>query len=321
MLTPEQLVRAARNARAGQFEPTGKAGGADELGRFIDGVASGRVYPVPFPWPLLSSLTQALIPGTVTLLCGDPGAGKTFFVLDCLRFWLDRKHDVSVFFVEKDRKFYLRRLLAQEEGNANLIDLDWIRQNADEVREAKERHRQTLDAMGSRMELEGAGQRATLRRIYSWAEEELKNGRRVLVVDPITAADAGESRWRTDDGFMVETQKLLTRYGASIILVTHPRKGNVTQKSGHDMSGGAAYFRFSDTTLWLNRLKKPKGVKIVGPHGYAKVKASTVIQIHKAREGKGTGGELVYSFGNGLHFAEHGVVVADLKEDEQEGLE
>lgn len=314
-LPPEQLVQMARRAAADRPRPAKDRGPADELGRFMSDVASGKVYAVPFPWPNLTSLTQANLPGSVTVICGDPGVGKTFFVLDCLRFWTNHGHDAAVFFVEKDRKFYLRRLLAQEEGAGIFVDLEWVKRHGDEVRAAIERHRITLDALGDRMTLEGAGRRATLRTIYAWAQRELLAGRRVLVVDPITAADAGESRWRTDDGFMIETQKLLNHHGASLVLVTHPRKGNVTQKTGHDMAAGAAYFRFSDTTLWLSRPKTPRRVRIAGPCGFATIEALNLIQIHKARDGKGTNSELAYGFGDGLHFSEYGLVVGDAKDE------
>jgi KaiC/GvpD/RAD55 family RecA-like ATPase len=295
--------------------PSGGGSAADELERFVNDVVAGRILVVPFPWQTLSRLTQALLPGSVTVICGDPGVGKTFFVMDCLRFWVNHGHDAAAFFLEKDRKFYTRRLLAQEEGMAKYLDLEWLKAHGGEAAAAMKRHRAIIDTVGDRMTLEGAGRRATIGSLCQWVETELRNGRRILIIDPITAADAGADRWRTDDGFMTETQKLLSRYGASLVLVTHPRKGNVTQKSGHDIGGGAAYFRFSDTTLWLTKLKSPKRVRVVGPFGIAHLEASTFVQIHKVREGPGMGCEVAFSFGDGLHFAEQGVVVGAAESD------
>jgi KaiC/GvpD/RAD55 family RecA-like ATPase len=279
---------------------------------------SGKIVAVPLPWPTLDVLTQALLPGSVTVVCGDPGAGKTFFVLDCMRAWTGAGHDSAVFFLEKDRKFYTHRLLAQLEGDPRYLDLapkGWVRGNPAEVSGAMLRNRAVLDDLGGRMTLEGMGQRATLQRIYAWIREELQGGRRLLVVDPITGAHVAGDRWTADDGFMVETQKLLNQYGASLVLVTHPRKGNVATKSGHDMAAGAAYFRFSDTTLWIVKYATPKCLTVASPHGQAAFDASTVIQIHKARMGRGTGQEVAFSFGSGLHYREHGLVIGDAKDD------
>jgi hypothetical protein len=40
--------------------------------------------------------------------------------------------------------------------------------------------------------------------------------------------------------------------------------------------------------------------------------------MHKTRDGKGAGQELAYTFGDGLHFAEIGVVKADVADSDGE---
>jgi hypothetical protein len=144
-------------------------------------------------------------------------------------------------------------------------------------------------------------------------------GNRIIVVDPITILDAGRDRWANDDAFIDETQRLAVDYGISIVLVTHARKGNrVGQTSGHDMAGGAAYHRFTDTSIWIHKPKLPRLVMYQSKMGPAKAKMGMFFQLTATRNGKGHGMELAYSFGDGLKFAEQGIVLKEIKQGEQE---
>ena len=58
---------------------------------------------------------------------------------------------------------------------------------------------------------------------------------------------------------------------------------------------------------------EPKRVQLAGPYGYSIVEARKVIQICKARDGKGTGKEVAFDFGQTLPFEELGVIVADAR--------
>lgn len=312
-MTPEQLVRLAQHRQTTKPIREG-AKPAEKLATLIEGVTSGRIYSAKLPWPQLHNLTLALMPGAMTVLCGDPGVGKTYFLLDCLRFWTQENIDSAVYFLEEDETFYLRRLLAQEEGKSEYGRLDFWKENPELVQNAMEKHARTINELGTRITVAENTKQMELRQITAWLEEQLKTGRRVIAIDPITAAYAGADRWLADDAFVMETKGLITRYGASLILVTHPRKGNVVKKSGHDMGGGAAYFRFSSTSLWLNRLKKPKRFTVYGPCGPDVVDTDTLIEIHKARESKGTGQEIAVQFGDGLHYTELGVVTGESDE-------
>jgi KaiC/GvpD/RAD55 family RecA-like ATPase len=258
------------------------------------------------------------MPGSVVVVCGDPGVGKTYLLLDCLRYWTANDVDASVFFLEEDRKFYLRRLLAQQEGDARYTQLAWWKEHPDQVRAAMARQREAIDTLGARITVAGERGRVDLGKLTAWLHDELRSGRRVVAIDPITAAYAGADRWLADDVFLMETKALVSRYNASLVLVTHPRKGNVTLKSGHDMAAGAAYFRFSSTALWINRTAKPKRYHVATLHGPSTCDTDTTVQIHKAREGKARGQEIAMSFGDGLHFAEHGIVTGESDEEPED---
>jgi hypothetical protein len=103
--------------------PKPPTGAAADLETYLAGVIQGKIYNVPFPWNAITSATQALQPGSFCLLGGDPGVGKTFFILQCLRYWHGNGVNPAVFFAEKNTVFYMRRLLAQLTGNGKILDL------------------------------------------------------------------------------------------------------------------------------------------------------------------------------------------------------
>lgn len=291
-------------------------GAADELHAYMGGVIDGRIYNVPFPWDALTNATQALQPGSFCLLGGDPGVGKTFFVLQCLRHWHAQGFNPAVFFAEKDRKFYMRRLLAQLEGNGHLVNLDWIRENPKEAKAALGRNSDYINEFGKLVWTKPAG-KLSLDLMLGWIKDRAKDGHRVIVIDPITAVDPGAERWSKESDYVQACQDLMNEYALSLLLTTHPKQssgkaGGTT--SGHDAAGGAAYFRFVDSMIWLTRAKQMRRVEANHPIGGTRiVKAMHFARLLKTREGIGAGWELAYAFTPGLTFTEHGVVVKDVK--------
>lgn len=289
--------------------PPPPPGGADaELRELIGGIVGGTVYNVPWPWPRLTHLTSALLPGTVTTVCGDTGVGKTFWVLQCLRDWHANGHPASVFFVEKDRKFHTHRLLAQLEADGRYIDYDWIKANGERVLAAVDRHGPYLRELGTCI-YSAPADRLTLQDMLAWVREQCAHRKRVIVIDPVTAVSAGKDRFIEDHDFVVGAQAAVTAAGASLILVTHSKKANrVGTPTEHDISLGAAYSRFVDNVLWLVSHKDERPVRVKTALGDLGMSLKTFCQIHKARNARGRGVEIGFVFGPDLLYAEQGIV-------------
>lgn len=303
-----QQVAAAKDETPAVVKP----GAAAELHTYLKGVASGAIRNVPWPWPTMTRLTFALLPGTVTCIVGDPKVGKTFFILQCLQFWLANEYDPAVLFIEKDRRFHTMRLLAQLDGKGRFVDYEWLPGKDDEVDAAIAEHGDDIDRIGMHIHSADNG-RMTLAGALAWVRAQASAGKRIIVVDPITILDAGEQRWAADDAFVDECQRIATSHGCSVVLVTHAKKGNRTGKTGgHDMAGGAAYHRFVDTAIWIHKPVKPRTVQYQTRMGPSGGKIGIFFQLFAARNGKGQGLELAYTFGDGLKFAEQGVVLKDL---------
>jgi len=109
---------------------------AGEVRQRIADIAAGRYAAIEMCWALLSGLTKALLPGTVTLLAGSGGATKSFMALQTFADWMLRGLRVAIWELEEDRTFHLTRALSQRSGCAGLTDPDWVKDNtelADEI--------------------------------------------------------------------------------------------------------------------------------------------------------------------------------------------
>jgi len=101
--------RQAINCAMQLAQPLGAARG---LGDLIEDAITGKRKAIPWPWPALGRLTKAPMPGTITCECGDPGASKSFFLLEAAWYWHKNGVKVAVCELEEDRAFWLNRALA-----------------------------------------------------------------------------------------------------------------------------------------------------------------------------------------------------------------
>lgn len=127
---PQRLKAMDIEVREGMHEairrakPKGFASGVSER---IELMIAGKLESVEMPWSGLTKLGNAIVPGTVTLLCGSPGASKSFMLLQALCFWLDSGYKAAVYMLEEDREFHLMRALAQRSGIADITRHDWVK--------------------------------------------------------------------------------------------------------------------------------------------------------------------------------------------------
>lgn len=281
----------------------------------IGEIASGRYAAAPWKWDTMSRLTQSLLPGSVTLLCGDPGAGKTFFVMDAALGWLELGVPFALFELEEDRNYYLQRALAILEGNGDLTDMRWVKANAGKARDAAAKHAATLDALG-RCIYDSPRKRVPLMSLADWYAS-VADKARVVVIDPVTAASTTDKRWVEDGNFMERVKSIALDTGTSLVLVTHPKVG---RRPGaptlDDLAGGADYPRFSQTVLVLANRKGDEEVACAKytPMGTitSRVAINRILHLRKTRNGRGSGADIGYTFDpKTLGFTEHGVLTDD----------
>ncbi len=294
----------ARLAIASVLEDARPLGASGDVGRLIEDTIAGRRKAIPWPWPRLSALSRSLLPGTVTVLCGDPGCGKSFMLLEAAAAWHHQGEHVALLEIEEDRAYHLHRVLAQQAQNGRIFDDAWTAEHPAEVRDAFAKHSRFLDDFGRRVF--DCPKPPSMDEIATWIEGRAAAGARLIIVDPVTAAATSDRPWDDDLRIMLRAKSAAKASGASVVLAIHPKKGTRGKSLGlDDMAGGAAYQRFAQSVLWLEAFPEPKTVSING----LSADINRSVAILKSRNGPGHGARIGFNFeGHSLRFAERGMI-------------
>lgn len=213
-------------------------------------------------WPVLGS-TQCLLPGFVTVICGSPGASKSFYVAEAIWRWLGIGLLCSYMTLESGPKFHIRRMACQIIGQLNLMKPKWIRDNPAMARELWERTRAWRDTLKAAVHGPTGRRAPDCDFLLEWLRVECCAGKRVLIIDPITLMQTGERAFNDHFRFVSSAKQIIQKYDASLILVMHPRKGNPNEKTLpclENLPLSAAYERFCETVFWLEWHLRTDGV-------------------------------------------------------------
>lgn len=313
-LVAREGVSAEAAVRRIMAEASSLGASADVMAEVRDEI-EGRRRAIELPWPETSRASMSLLPKALTLVCGQPGAAKSYWVMQVVSHLVETGEKVAILVLEEDRTYHLRRVVASRSRCPRFNDPAWVRENPDEAEAMVESCRGHIDALG-RCVSDWKGEPPTLDDVAEWVDAQAVAGKRVIVVDPITAVGCMTTRsWEEERAFVMRAKAIAATHECSIVLVTHPKPG---AKGRGDliesMAGSQAYPRFASCILWLMHL--PEGRTVVarkrtigGPLDQA-VEPDRLMVVVKARNGPGTGSRIAYRFGgNGLCFEELGVVV------------
>lgn len=269
-------------------------GAAREVESLLHAMIAGTHKPIAWPWPKISAAARALMPGTVTLLCGEAGSTKSFMLLEAAAHWHEQGIPVALFELEEDRRYHLHRALAQRSRESRILDSAWAAENADMVLDLYKRSVAFLNSFGTRI-WEAPDKQVSLDELADWTRDRSKEGARIVAIDPVTAAAMNDKPWIADQKFIMAAKTIVRDFGNSLILVTHPTKAPKAKGGAvGQISGGAAYMRFSQAALWL-------GTRDGTPN--------RELTIMKARNGRGSGASIGYQFnGATLCFEECGII-------------
>ena len=286
----EELLSEAREQFAAIPRPDLRCGPipAELLDARLEAAISGQRRAMILGGPKLTEATRALLPGTVTILYGRDGSTKTLFVLAALARWIDAKVGVAVLELEENLAHHLARVLAQKVGNSGLTEDDWCENHGSEVREAQQMHKAFLNQIGST--ITPPFERPTAARICSWVQARVNDGMRIVVVDPITAKEDAAKVWLQDAEITRKLKRSIEDSGSSVLLVSH------TAKYTDNLAGGAAYERFVQTRLRIEKLPEPKTAMFDGEMGHVEREYRVIVHIEKARNSWGDGMRIAYGF-------------------------
>jgi KaiC/GvpD/RAD55 family RecA-like ATPase len=266
-----------------------------EFDEYINDIESGVLRTIDWPWQKLSEGTQALQPGTVTILSGGPGAAKSLFMLQAVRYWIENGEQVIYYGMEGQRVKYQMRALAQLAGNSELTKTSYVKENAADVRLLRKRYAKELKAFSDCLVVAGDFQGDYLDQISAWIHEKAKQGIRLIVIDPITLALRAGKAWVADQRFVKSVSNTAQEFLCNVIFVSHPEKG-VEDPSLQNLAGGASYGRFSDNVFTLKKHEDIKKDFIKTCMGRAEYEYDQTLAIAKAREGSSVGRRLAFRF-------------------------
>ncbi len=279
----------------------------------IDDMVSGKFKTEHLPWNVMSHVSRALIPGAITMLCGTPGASKTFMLLQSMLYWIDNGLACVLYALEDYKEYHLLRMLAQHTETAGLVDDEWVRENPDTARKLSENNAALLTKLRDAIECT-PDKMPTLTELADWVENRAKGGARIICIDPITIASKGQGyRFEDEDLFIKQASRICGIYKCTLVLVTHPTKGSKPRPDIAFMAGSAAFSRFTSTVLWLE-FHDEKINDIITPVGNDTQEHNRTVHILKSRNGKGQGKRFAFSFcPKSLTLIEHGIIVKKKK--------
>ena len=296
-----------------------RLGASRDLEARFEAIFSGEWVNIEWPWHEMSAEAQALLPGTVTALCGEPGAAKSLMLLEAFWRWHVEGYKVALYALEDDRTYHLQRVLAQLDQNSYLTQFDWVARNKEISTQAMANHRDIINGFG-RVVYDAPDKIVTLTELADWFETRCKEGVQICGIDPVTAAQSSDKPWIDDQKFIFHVKSIAKQYGSRLIYVIHPRVSH--GKVGPSLSrlaGGAAYSRFSHSVFWLTRHDQPlNSVLYSSDYGKRTVTHERTLKIAKARNGRGAGGEIGFSLNpETLCFSEYGMIVDHAKASEK----
>jgi hypothetical protein len=289
------------------------AGTVDDLEQWFADAIAGKIRTTPTSNPGLTQWSKWSLPGTVTVLAGDPSATKSYFVMQDLVFWASNDVNAAAFMLEDDTTYHVRRAICQLAGNGKLQDPEWCKLNPEKVKQAQTAFMPLIRKLRKRI-WDAPDKQVTYDELYAWCEARVAEGCEVLVIDPITAVDSEREKWIEDSRFIMKAKALMKRSGSRLYLVTHPRGGQGKTVGVDGLAGGRAFGRFTHTVFWLKRYDELETVTVRPFKQSGMLKTSYInreMGIWKGRNSPFTGGRIGFFFSDGLTFKEEGMIVEE----------
>lgn len=314
--------RFARSHRRLTEDGDDGSGGSRELAELFDDIAGGKRRAIEFSrFPMLTRMSQALKPGSITVVCGAPGDGKSFLILDQVMCWIEQGLRVRCLMLEETRVWHLHRALAICARTWDALSEGWIEAHPEQVKVWLNQFADMAEVVGQAIRTTDQVE-PTLEAIAEWIDREADDCD-ILIVDPITMAQfAGHKRDVADGDFCRSVKGSIQRRGCRLILVTHPPKVNDSRRKTpelKDVAGGAAYSRAASCVLFLERFGRAKDFDVLTNEGArATCLANRRLTILKARNAGGSDKSIACHFGANVCFTEHGMITRERK-DTHEG--
>jgi hypothetical protein len=305
----QEQTRPIRNKAVTLVQP------ANAVGILLEATITGKRRAIDWPMTDIGEITEALLPGTTTVLCGPKAVSKTFFLLQCFTFWMLHGVKCAVLILEESAEHCLWRCLAQLAGLPKLMKSSWVRTHRDLVRHAWDEYKETLDLLGAQL-YDSPKDEMTLPEIAEWMRARGADGARLVIADPCTAAKQTDSPWKADTTFINTVKRHAGVLGFSALLATHHVKGGSTVPSLDSLAGSTAWARFAQTVLWLEG-HDPKTFEVMLMENRIEVETNRTLHVLAARNDWGTGKRIAMNFTEQLRFESRGIILKSERKPKQ----
>lgn len=277
---------------------------SDQIDDYFANIVDGKTSCLDMPMCReLGRGTQILKPTTVAIMLGAPGAGKSYFTLElCWRLY-EKGTPIAYMPLEDNINEVVRRTVCQRERNSRIMDDFWAEANPAAFLGARENQRPFTDEFIKSVTPMSKAQ-ATYEDVINWTTKELEAGKKLIVIDPITAITVERDQYRHDAAFITRFKYLVQQYNAIGWLVTHPAKSETTNIGFGGMAGAACFSRLSHTVVWLYPIEEELVVaeKAMGSGQY---QTNRIARVLKCRNGRLDNREMyVYLDPKSLTFSE-----------------
>ena len=261
-------------------------------------ILSGKRNVVDWPWKVLSSLTEAITGGKMTVICGAPGASKSFFLLQAMYDWHLASYSCAVLELEDGQPFHLRRVAAMVAGQSYLTSLKWQLAHPDETNRIMANP--ALTGFGQCIHAVPEGQDANVVYLLAWINTQVQRGIRIIAIDAVTLADFGGDLYNEDSKLIRGIKRAIEGSLSSFIAVTHPRPGS-HGKTLDNMALTRGWGNFTPTALWYEFVKdaKKRRVKTVSCSAgeiEAEIPVNRIVHVLKSRNTGGAGSRIAFDF-------------------------
>lgn len=280
----------------------------DEMQKDVAEQLAGKITTIPLPWSRLSSGTNALREGTVTIICGASKVGKSFFAMNIVRSIHENGIKWAYLPLEDSKKDWTWRIMAILENNFSMVCDDKssaelrkevILKRGPEIMSYLESVTQNPRLESDTINGKKVRRKVTPESTLKWTEAQARSGKRVIFIDPLVQISfGGFNRWEQEETFMQDLCGIAADYKVSLVIVSHTRKKN-SDDSGEltveDMQGSAAFGRLCHTSILLGSTHEMEEREIVRPGGeIEKVMSNRTCVVGAARNGSGSRSKLAF---------------------------
>jgi ABC-type lipoprotein export system ATPase subunit len=265
---------------------------SEPLDQLYKDIISGKNTSVNWPFPIMSKLSQSLKAGSISIIVGGPGAGKSFLLLQSCLFWIDQGIRMAVLELEENLAFHVQRAFAVSCGSNEVLSEEFAIMNQKDIFQLLSMHRQKLNELSASITIASA-QGMDFDKAAQWVESQAKAGVRIIVVDPVSLLDElDEKIWQVTKRFMVRCKLAAVNYNCSVVFATHNSNQPGQKVTLETLCGGRAYSRLSSAVFYIESFdddESEDGTEVVTEDGVKRsFKINKQLTIFKARQGTGS---------------------------------